>query len=77
MSMAFYIHKADNGIALISLQCQIQIEVIVVAPKQFISTHTQYAVILEGKKRRRKKKKSCQCILHTKLQNVFQELCQL
>lgn len=44
--MAFYIHKTEYGIGLISLQCQIHINVIIVAPKQFISTHTQYVVIL-------------------------------
>lgn len=53
--MVFYIHKADNGIALISFQCQIQINTIIVAPKQFISTHTQYVEILEGKKREKKR----------------------
>lgn len=52
--MVFYIHKADNGRALISFQCQIQINTIMVAPKQFISTHTQYVEILEGKKREKR-----------------------
>lgn len=74
--MVFYIHKADNGIALISLQCQIQINTVIVAPKQFISSHTQDVEILEGKKM--EKEKSCQHILHTELQDVvFQELFQL
>lgn len=73
--MVFYIHKADNGIALISFQCQIQINTIIVAPKQFISTHTQYRNPGEEKK---EKEKSCQHILHTELQDVvFQELFHL
>jgi len=59
--MAFYIHKADNGIGLISLQCQIQINTIIVAPKQFISTHTQYVVILEGKKKKKRSSANLYC----------------
>lgn len=59
--MAFYIHKADNGIALISLQCQIQINTVIVAPRQFISTHTQYVEIWEGKKWKKRSPANIYC----------------
>lgn len=65
--MVFHIHKADNGIALISFQCQIQINTVIVAPKQFISTHIQYVEILEGKKRKKRSPANIYCTLSCRM----------